>query len=325
MEKEFENKIILITGGTGTFGYEMTKYLLKINTMKEIRILSRGEKNQYDMKLEFKNSKLKFIIGDIRDRDCLEDVFKDVNIVYHAAAMKQVPVVEDNPIEAIKTNILGSINVVEMAKKFNISKLIAISTDKAVSPFNLYGKTKSCMEEVMIKANTEKTKISVARYGNVFGSRGSVIPIFLKQIKNKKKITITEPEMTRFTISKDEAIKFVLDCTIQMIGGEIFVPKLKKYTIKNILHMLSVYTKKELDIQIIGSRQGEKKHELMIANTESEFAINYNNYFIIIPRLTNIYIEKYGNKIYGKEYSSHDQEEICQEEFNDILEKLLME
>lgn len=327
MNKEFlKNKIILITGGTGTFGYEMTKQLLKIDDIVEIRILSRNEEKQYKMRLYFNNHiKIKYMIGDIRDKERLDEVFKNVNIIYHASAMKHVPIVEENAVEAIKTNIIGTMNVIEMAKKNKVEKLIGISTDKAVSPYNLYGKTKATMEDLMKNENNKETHISLVRYGNVFGSSGSVIPIFINQIQKNKDLTITEPDMTRFTISIENAIKLVLDCTELMIGGEIFIPKLKKYTISNLVELLKNNQKKDINVNIIGRRKGEKKHELMISEVESEFAIDYKDYYVIIPEFNKMYIEKYGDTIYGinKIYSSANQEEINQVEFDNNLYELL--
>jgi UDP-N-acetylglucosamine 4,6-dehydratase len=280
----FNNKSILITGGTGSFGNEMVKTLLYNFSPKKIIIFSRDEFKQSEMRKKFSEEKypcLRYFIGDIRDKDRLLEAFNKVDIIFHAAALKQVPALEYNPSEAIKTNIYGAENVIKAAIINNVKQVIAISTDKAVSPTNLYGATKLCFEKLFIAANNivgdGDTKFSVIRYGNVFGSRGSVVPLFLEQSKLNK-FTVTDPNMTRFNLTLENAIEFVLNCSSKMLGGEIFVPKLKSY---NILQLCKVIND-NAEIEIIGNRNGEKIHECMINNVETNNCYDYDDYFIIL-------------------------------------------
>jgi len=288
VDKTFiNNKTILITGGTGSFGKQMLRTLLNKFTPKKIIIFSRDEFKQSEMQKEFCNKKyncLRYFIGDIRDRDRLNEAFIGVDIIFHAAALKQVPALEYNPSEAIKTNIYGAENVIKAALYNNVKKVIAISTDKAVSPVNLYGATKLCFEKLFISANNivgdRDTKFCVLRYGNVFKSRGSVVPLFLEQSKNNK-FTVTEKNMTRFNLTLESAINFVLICSYKMIGGEIFVPKLKSY---NIIQLCKVINPNAV-IEITGIRPGEKIHECMINMVETDNCVECDNYFIVLPKI----------------------------------------
>ncbi len=280
----FSQKTILITGGTGSFGQAFTNYILNNYLAKAIRIFSRDELKQFEMASKFVKHKnrLRFLIGDVRDKDRLKRAFENVDIVIHAAALKQVPICEYNPLEAIKTNILGSQNVVEAALDTGIEKVILISTDKAVQPLNLYGATKLAAEKLFIQSNSyrgrKKTKFSVARYGNVLGSRGSVLPLFKNQLKTNE-FTITDKNMTRFWITLNQACRFVVFVIEKMSGGEIFIPKIKSLKIIDLARALN----KKARLKIIGKRPGEKINEILITEEESIRTQEYLNYFIIHP------------------------------------------
>jgi len=299
--KEFiDNKSILITGGTGSFGRQMIKTLLENFNPKKLVIFSRDEFKQSEMQKEYSPDKykcLRYFIGDIRDKERLMEAFNGVDIIFHAAALKQVPALEYNPSEAIKTNIYGAENVIKAAIANSVKKVIAISTDKAVSPVNLYGATKLCFEKLFIAANNivgdKDTKFCILRYGNVFKSRGSVVPLFLEQAKTNK-FTVTDPEMTRFNLTLDNAINFVLLCSSKMLGGEIFIPKLKSY---NIIQLCKIINPKA-EIEITGIRPGEKLHECMVNSVEIENCYKCDNYFIILSKTTinisnDIYLSNY--------------------------------
>jgi len=310
------DKIIFITGGTGTFGYEITKILLNNYKPKKLIIFSRDEFKQYNMKQVFPENKhinIRYFIGDVRDYERLLTATKNVDLIFHAAAMKQIDTVEYNPLEAIKTNIYGTENVIKAAIENNIKKVIAVSTDKSVSPANLYGATKLCLEKLIIHANlmsgANGTIFSVLRYGNVLNSRGSVVPLFLKQ-KHNKLFTITDTRMTRFTLTIEQAIVFVLNSATLMIGGEIFVPKLPSYNILQLAKCIDP----EAEIKIIGKRPGEKLHEAMVSVTDSYKTIIKDGYLVILPEI-NInrnYQEYYGNNFMeeDKEYSSGNNDII---------------
>lgn len=312
-------KNIFITGGTGTFGHKIADILLNYYSPNKVIIFSRDEFKQYNMKQLFPESKypaIRYFIGDIRDYDRLITATHDVDVLFHAAAMKQVDTVEYNPLEAIKTNIYGTENVIKACIKNKVKKMIGVSTDKCVSPINLYGATKLCLEKLIIHANVMSGKngtiFSVLRYGNVINSRGSVVPLFLKQ-KETKCFTITDKEMTRFTLTIEQAIKFVLNCASIMIGGEIYVPKLPSYNIQQLARCID----KDSDIKIVGIRPGEKIHESMISSYESYKTLIQDNYFVILPeiKLNFDYEAKYGNQ-YRKtndEYNSYDNELISDE------------
>ncbi len=283
--KTLKNKTILITGGTGSFGSYFVKYLLHTNYPKKIIIYSRDELKQFELKNylteNFKNyNKVRFFIGDVRDYERLLLASRQVDILIHAAALKHVPIIEYNPFEAVKTNIYGAQNVIKASLQNNINKIIALSTDKASAPINLYGATKLASDKLFIAANNivgdQKISFSVVRYGNVFGSRGSIIPYFLNSHK-KKYFPITDVSMTRFHITLKQGIEFVLMSLTKMYGGEIFIPKLPSIKIKDIA--LAIDPNKK--IKIVGLREGEKIHEDMITEEESINTIVYDKYFVI--------------------------------------------
>ncbi len=310
----FKNRSILITGGTGSFGSKLLGYLLKLksNKPKKVIVFSRDELKQFElMKIypEKNYPSVRYFLGDIRDKQRLKMAFEDVDYVIHAAALKQVPTAEYNPIEFVKTNVIGSQNIIEAAIELNVKKVIALSTDKASSPINLYGATKLCADKLFLSANTlvgkKKTSFSVVRYGNVFGSRGSVIPFFLDLINKKQKLIITDPEMTRFNIDLDDAVKLVVNATKNSVGGEIFVPKISSYRIMDIVK--AIQNKK--DIKIVGIRPGEKLHEELISRAEGNNTFDLGNFFIIAGNEKSISIckkRKYKRFKVGCNYNSLD-------------------
>jgi UDP-N-acetylglucosamine 4,6-dehydratase len=277
-----KNKTILLTGGTGSFGNKFTEIVLKEYEPKVIRIFSRGEKKQLDMMNKFNDDRLRFFIGDVRDKDRLHRAMTDVDIVVHAAALKQVPACEYNPIEAVRTNIDGSINIIDATIDNEVERVMAISTDKAVHPVNLYGATKMTAEKLFVQGNSYagkvQTKFSCVRYGNVIGSRGSVIPLFLEQ-KKKGMITITDEKMTRFWITLEQGVRFVIDCIDRMKGGEIFVPRIPSMKITNLAEVLAP----DAERKVIGIRPGEKIHEVLLTEDEARHSRKFEDYFIIEP------------------------------------------
>lgn len=295
MKLEFlKNKNIFISGGTGSFGKKMTSFLLKNVNIKKIIIFSRDEQKQYQLKKKYNSKKVRFLLGDVRDKERLNFAMKDVNIAIHAAALKHVDMAEYNPFEYINTNVVGAENIISCAFANNVEKVIALSTDKASSPANLYGATKLLSDKLFVAANNykgkNKIKSSVVRYGNVMGSRGSVIPLFLKQ-KKENYFTVTDPKMTRFNITLDEGVKFVLFALKEMLGGEIFIPKLKSYTLENLVRAISPNKK----IKYIGLRPGEKKHEEMISINDSLNTLEFNKHYVILPNseFYNLNLKKY--------------------------------
>lgn len=278
----FDDKNILLTGGTGSFGKKFSEIVLRDFNPKSLRIYSRGEFNQYQMQQEFNDKRLRFLIGDVRDRDRLYRAMNGIDIVVHAAALKQVPACEYNPIEAIKTNIDGSVNVIDAAIDNSVEKVMAISTDKAVHPVNLYGATKMVAEKLFIQGNTYtgkgKTRFSCVRYGNVIGSRGSVIPLFKEQ-KKQGVLTITDERMTRFWLTLDQGVNFVLNSVQRMHGGEIFIPKIPSMKITDLAEAIAPEATKKFT----GIRPGEKLHEIMITEDESRHTKEFSDYFVIEP------------------------------------------
>ena len=280
-----KNKTILITGGTGSFGKKFIEILLKKHKPKKIIIYSRDEQKQYHLQQKWKDDKsspIRYFIGDVRDLDRLSMAMSGVDIVIHAAALKHVHLAEYNPFEVVKTNILGAQNVISAAMSHNVKRVIALSTDKASSPINLYGATKLTSDKLFVAANNYKgkkdIKLSIVRYGNVMGSRGSVIPFFLKE-KQKGIFSITDKRMTRFNITLDEGAQFVLFCLNKMIGGEIFVPKIPSYKIMDLVKAISDKPK----CRFTGIRPGEKLHEEMISQSDAINTISFKNYFVIAP------------------------------------------
>ena len=326
----FENKKILITGGTGSLGRALTKRLLteKVN---QITIFSRNENKQVTMQSEFNDNRLKFLIGDIRDLSRLQRALEGIDVVFHAAALKHVPIVENNPLEAINTNVIGSRNLLEASISENVDVVVAVGTDKAVSPLNTYGVTKLLMEKLFTTASNyldvdkHRTKFISLRYGNVLGSSGSVIPKFIQQIKANEKITITDPDMTRFSITMDEALDFILDSTMSGKGSEVFVPKLRAYKIDDVkvaLQELISNTGEEK----IPVRQGEKFHETLINTDEMRTALESESKYMILQR--EISDQEINEQYPGfrritltKPYSSNTVEKIPINELKDILSK----
>ncbi len=324
----FSNKTFFITGATGSFGQKFIKYLLDNFNVKKIILFSRDELKQYEMQndtfLKKHKKKLRYFIGDIRDYDRLDFAISNnkIDFLIHAAALKQVPSAEYNPFEVIKTNIIGAQNVIQSCIKNKVSKILALSTDKAAAPINLYGATKLTSDKLFISANNYKKfdiKFSVVRYGNVMGSRGSVIPFFLNQsLEKKKHFTITDKSMTRFNITLNESIEFVLKCLRNMWGGELFVPKIPSYRILDVANAIN----NKMKHNFIGIRPGEKLHEEMITETDSINTAIFNDYFVIMPQSEYFlfdkekFLKKSNNKSVGRiskklfSYNSKDNKEF---------------
>ncbi len=322
---------ILITGGTGSFGNEFLKEILKrYPRLRRIVIFSRDELKQWEMQQRFPEKEypnIRFFLGDIRDKERLKRALNDIDFVIHAAALKQVPAAEYNPFEFIKTNVLGAQNLIEACLDSNVKRIIALSTDKAAAPVNLYGATKLCSDKLFIAANKisglAKKKFAVVRYGNVMGSRGSVIPLFTKQAKEGS-IKITDPGMTRFNLTLKEGVEMVLWSLFNTIGGEIFVPRIPSYRILDIAEAIAPNISK----QIVGIRPGEKIHEEMITSSDSFSTITLNNYFAILPIDGELKEEYIKRKITwepfpkGKSYNSNDNGNFLTV---DEIRKLLVE
>jgi UDP-N-acetylglucosamine 4,6-dehydratase len=280
---DWKDKVVLVTGGTGSFGKKFTRLMLDEIKPAKIIIYSRDELKQHEMReAGFDDPRLRYFIGDVRDRDRLVRAFHGVDIVVHAAALKQVPACEYNPMEAIKTNILGSSNVIDAALDAGVGRVLALSTDKAVNPVNLYGATKLAAEKLFVQSNTyaagTRTRFSCVRYGNVVGSRGSVIPVFLKQ-RLSGKITITDDRMTRFWISLEQGVRFVINCLEQMRGGEVFVPKIPSMRVTDLAAVVAP----EAEINIIGIRPGEKLHEVLISEDEARNTVEMPDMYVVQP------------------------------------------
>jgi len=304
------NKNILVTGGTGSFGSVFVEYLLENYKPRKVMVFSRDEQKQFLMekKLQKYRKKLRFLVGDVRDLQRLEFATKDVDVLIHAAAMKHVLIAEYNPFEVVKTNIMGAQNVIDACLKNNVKKIIALSTDKASSPVNIYGASKLTSDKLFIAANNyagkNKNKFSVVRYGNVLGSNGSILPLFFKSSK-KKLITITDRRMTRFNITLKESVDLVMKVLNFMVGGEIFVPKIPSFKVVDLAQAISADSK----IKIIGIKPGEKLHEELISGPESQNAIEYKNYFVIASNSELFYwnkknyIKKFGGKACSNNFS----------------------
>jgi len=277
--------VVLITGGTGSFGKKCTEVVLKRYKPKKLIIFSRDELKQWEMAQQFPDTKydcMRYFIGDVRDKERLHRAFVGVDYVIHAAALKQVPTLEYNPFEAIKTNILGAQNIIDAAIDQGVKRVIALSTDKAANPINLYGATKLCSDKLFIAGNAyvghEQTSFCVIRYGNVVGSRGSVIPFFMKQ-RETGRLTITDPRMTRFWITLDQGVDFVIWCLENMCGGELFVPKIPSMNIMDLTEAIAP----GCETKVIGIRPGEKLHELMIPKDEARKTVEYEKFFVVQP------------------------------------------
>ena len=327
----FDDKTILITGGTGSLGQALANRLLE-NNVKSVRIFSRNESKQIEMESKIKDSRLRFFLGDVRDAQRLTKAVEDVDIVFHAAALKHVPKIEYNPFEAIKTNVVGSQNVIDACLTNNIEKVICVGTDKAVSPLNTYGATKLLMEKLFVSANNYlskdkyKSKFYAVRYGNVLGSSGSVIPLFIQQIKSKQKITITDPNMTRFSLSMDDALDFILKTTQLSHGSEVFVPKLRAYSIMDVAKALGDLLETSGE-EVVGIRPGEKLNETLINDDEMRYCWEYNDVYLLANPLYSLFNddaikERYNGIIKKNEsdsYSSDKVDKIPIEELKQII------
>ncbi|MFJ6264929.1 UDP-N-acetylglucosamine 4,6-dehydratase (inverting) [Lysinibacillus xylanilyticus] len=319
-----KDKVVLVTGGTGSFGKKIIGEALTLG-VKKIIVFSRDELKQYEMKQEFQDERIRFFIGDVRDKDRLYRAFDGVDIVIHAAAMKHVDACEYNPFEAVKTNIHGAQNIIEAAIDRGVEKVIALSTDKACSPVNLYGATKLASDKLFVAANAyvgeKKTRFAVVRYGNVVGSRGSVVPFF-KKIKDTGKLPITDERMTRFWITLDQGVQFVLDNLERMYGGEIFVPKIPSMKVTDLAKAIAP----ECEIEIIGIRPGEKLHEAMIMEDDARHTIEFNDYYVIQPELASLAQEQTnGGKALpdGFAYTSDNNTEwLTIEQLKDLVEEM---
>lgn len=282
---DWTNKVVLVTGGTGTFGKAFVRHLLTEHNPHAIRIYSRDEFKQFHMQQEFDDARLRFFIGDVRDGERLIKACRGVDVIVHAAAMKQVPACEYNPFEAVKTNILGATNVIDAALVNEVPKVVALSTDKAVNPVNLYGATKLCSDKLFIHSNVysgdRSTRFACVRYGNVLGSRGSVIPLFLKQ-RETGIVTLTDERMTRFWITTEEAVGLVESALYLMQGGEIFVPHIPSMRIVDLADSLAPGCEKK----VIGIRPGEKLHEVLINEDEGRYTIRYQGIYIVQPDIS---------------------------------------
>ena len=326
----FKNKKILITGGTGSLGQALTKRLLAMD-VDTIRILSRNENNQIKMESKFNDKRLRFFIGDIRDPERLNRAFEDIDFVFHAAALKHVDKIEYNSFESIKTNVIGSQNVINASLHENVEKTICVGTDKAVSPLNTYGATKLLMEKLFVTANNyinpkkHRTKFIAVRYGNVLGSSGSVIPKFIQQISSNQTITITDPNMTRFSITMDEALDLILKATKLGTGSEIYIPKLKAYSIVDVKSALFELLQKT-DERVSGIRPGEKLHEFLINEDEMRYTWEVGNLYVILNPLEKLnkiertYPEMKKIKNIGI-YSSNDVEKLSVEDLKNLIKK----
>lgn len=325
-----DDKSILVTGGTGSFGKNFIKFLLDNSKAKRVIVFSRDEFKHFQMQKEFTDPRLRFFLGDIRDKERLMRAFHNVDIVVHAAALKHVPMLEYNPFEAVKTNILGTQNVIDAAIDCGVKKVLLISTDKAALPVNLYGSTKLCAEKLFIAGNfysPEKTKFAVVRYGNVIGSRGSIIETLLAN-PDVKKVTITDLNMTRFWLKIEESFHLVSFALENMEGGETFVPKMPSMKIVDMFDAIVPLAEKE----IIGVRPGEKLHEILLTEQESGRAVELEKYFVILPEylISNTYnYEKYskmGTRSHGKfEYSSDKNDKwLTKEDFAKIIKELII-
>ncbi|MGF9976247.1 UDP-N-acetylglucosamine 4,6-dehydratase (inverting) [Viridibacillus arvi] len=283
-QNPLQGKIVLVTGGTGSFGKNFIRRALALD-VKKIIVFSRDELKQYEMAQEFTDSRIRFFIGDVRDKDRLYRAFDGVDIVIHAAALKHVGACEYNPFEAIKTNIHGAQNIIEAAIDKGVDKVIALSTDKACSPVNLYGATKLASDKLFIAANAyvgeKHTKFSVVRYGNVVGSRGSVVPFF-KKIRKTGVLPVTDERMTRFWITLDKGVQFVIDNLTRMHGGELFIPKIPSMKVTDLAKAIAP----ECKIKFIGIRPGEKLHEAMITEDDARHTIEFNDYYVIQPEFS---------------------------------------
>jgi UDP-N-acetylglucosamine 4,6-dehydratase len=326
IQKILNKKTILVTGGTGSFGKEFTSHVLKNYSIKKLIIFSRDELKQYEMQKLFPHKNIRFFIGDVRDKERLNMAMQDVDYVIHAAALKHVPIAEYNPIECIKTNIYGAQNIITASLDCGVKKVIALSTDKATNPINLYGATKLAAEKLFISANSysgnRPTSFSVVRYGNVLNSRGSVLPLFLNLIKKRSNsLPITHLDMTRFFFTVQDSVKFVLSSLYFMTKGEIFIPKINSCKIIDLAKALSP----KIKFKIIGLRPGEKMHEVLFSLDENPYVTNYKDFYII-SNDQNYHNKKIRKKIKIKDnfmFASNNPESLLS--YKDIKKKFLKE
>ncbi|MBT0550287.1 polysaccharide biosynthesis protein [Riemerella anatipestifer] len=327
----FKDKVLLITGGTGSFGNAMLKGFLN-SDLKEIRIFSRDEKKQEDMRVEYKNDKLNFVIGDIRDFDSINSAMKGVDFVFHAAALKQVPSCEFYPLQAVKTNVLGSENVLEAAARNSVQRIVVLSTDKAVYPINAMGMSKAMMEKLTISKARDPRVSEVSsiytctRYGNVMCSRGSIIPLFISQIKKGKALTITNPDMTRFMMSLDDSVDLVMYAFKNGEPGDIFVQKSPATKISILAQALKEIFNADNEIKIIGERHSEKMYETLCSKEEMAKAIDLGDFYKIPADYRDLnytkYVQKDGPKLKSEEYNSENTKQLNIEETKELLLKL---
>jgi len=330
MVKLFSNKTLLITGGTGSFGNAVMERFLDTD-VKEIRIFSRDEKKQDDMRKFYNSEKLKFYIGDVRDINSVKNAMYNVDFVFHAAALKQVPSCEFFPMEAVKTNVIGTENVVNAAIDFKVKKVICLSTDKAAYPINAMGISKAMMEKVFVaksrNVNPDDTLICGTRYGNVMASRGSVIPLFIDQVKSGSPITITDPNMTRFLMSLEEAVELVVFAFNNANSGDIMVQKSPASTIGDLAVAIKELFNADNEIKVIGTRHGEKLYETLLTKEENVVADNFENYYRVPADKRDLNYDKYfieGNEKLssGEEYNSHNTHRLNVEQIKETLLKL---
>lgn len=333
-----KDKSILITGGTGSFGRAFAKWLVQEGSSRRIIIFSRDEWKQWEMKNSspiFSDPRMRYFLGDVRDADRLCRAFNEVDVVIHAAALKQVPAAEYNPSEFIKTNVIGAMNIIDAAIECGVKKVIALSTDKAVNPINMYGATKLCSDKLFVAGNSyvgarKYPTFSVVRYGNVAGTRGSVIPLWQKMIREgSRSLPITDERMTRFWISLMEAAEFVANCLTTTHGGEVFVPKIPSFYVKDLAKIMSP----DADLEMIGIREGEKLHELMIGVDDARHTLEFDNHYVILPEMythTKELMDQFLNGRKGKKLpegfsftSDNNEKWIAKEELKKRLDKVL--
>lgn len=317
-----EGKTILLTGGAGSFGRAFTKIVLSEYLPKVIRIFSRDELKQSEMQREFNDDRLRFLLGDIRDKDRLSRVMNGIDIVVHAAALKRIEFGEYNPFEFVSTNILGSKNIIDVTIDSGVEKVIGISSDKACLPISLYGITKACMERLFVQGNVyarKKTNFSCVRYGNVISSRGSVIPVFREQAKTGT-ITITDTRMTRFWITLEQGVNFVIKCLDRMRGGEIFVPKIPSMSLVSLAEAIAPQARQD----IVGIRPGEKLHEVLVTEDEARHTKEFDDYFVIEPEFPFWTTDKFtnGKSLFtGFRYSSDNNSEwLSNEQLKELID-----
>lgn len=324
----FHNKTLLITGGTGSFGNAVLKRFLKTD-IHEIRIFSRDEKKQHDMRVELMDPKVKFYLGDVRNFDSINSALYGVDYVFHAAALKQVPSCEFYPMEAVRTNVLGTENVLNAAIVNEVEKVICLSTDKAVYPINAMGISKAMMEKIMVAKSrvSKKTILVGTRYGNVMASRGSVIPLFYEQIRNNMPITITDPEMTRFMMTLEDAVDLVLYAFEHGNSGDIFVQKSPASTIGELAVALKKIYNSDVDIKIIGTRHSEKLYETLLAREEVQVAQDLGNYYRVAAdnrdlNYNKFFTEGLGSTVEIDDYNSHNTKRLSEEELINLLSRI---